>query len=35
MNPMKCPACGSQSFYIEDPEDPYNIFEFDLAEYRL
>jgi Zn finger protein HypA/HybF involved in hydrogenase expression len=29
MNPMKCPACGSQSFHIKDPEDQYDIFEFD------
>ncbi len=29
---MKCPACGSQSFYTRDPEDQYNIFGFDLKE---
>jgi len=27
---MKCPACGSESFYAKDPEDQYNIFDFDL-----
>jgi hypothetical protein len=25
---MKCPDCGSQGFYIKDPEDQYNISEF-------
>jgi hypothetical protein len=29
---MKCPACGSQSFYTKDPEDQYNILELDLKE---
>ena len=32
MTQMKCPACGSQSFYRKDPEDQYNIFEFDLKD---
>jgi hypothetical protein len=32
MVPMKCPDCGSQRFYVKDPEDQYNIFEFDLKE---
>ena len=32
MTQMKCPACGSQSFYTKDPEDQYNIFEFDLKD---
>lgn len=29
---MRGPACGSQSFYTKDPEDQYNIFEFDLKD---
>jgi hypothetical protein len=31
----KCPFCGSQSFYIKDPEDQYEIYEFDLEEGRV
>ena len=27
---MKCPDCGAQEFYVKDPEDQYNITEFDL-----
>lgn len=30
MSKSKCPYCGSQSFYIKDPEDQYEIFDFDL-----
>lgn len=25
-----CPDCGSNSFYVKDPEDQYTISEFDL-----
>jgi hypothetical protein len=32
MAAMKCPDCGSQGFYIKDPEDQYNISEFDVQE---
>jgi hypothetical protein len=32
MTHMKCPACGSQSFYTKDPEDQFHIFEFDLKD---
>ena len=32
MAPMKCPDCGAQRFYVKNPEDQYNIFEFDLQE---
>lgn len=32
MAPMKCPDCGAQSFYLKDPDDQYNIFEFDVGE---
>lgn len=31
MKQMKCPDCGTQSFYVKDPEDQYNISEFSLA----
>ncbi len=30
MAPMECPDCGAQEFYVKDPEDQYNITEFDL-----
>lgn len=32
MTEMKCPDCGCQSFYIKDPEDQYELFEFKLKE---
>ena len=32
MTSMKCPDCGSQGFYVKDPEDQYNISEFDVIE---
>lgn len=32
MASMKCPDCGAQRFYVKDPDDQYNIFEFDLQE---
>lgn len=35
MAPMKCPDCGAQRFYVKDPEDQYNIFEFDLIDGRI
>lgn len=35
MAAMKCPDCGSESFYVKDPEDQYNIFEFDLQEGKI
>lgn len=30
MTEMKCPDCGAQSFYVKDPDDQYELFEFDL-----
>ena len=27
---MKCPKCGSQRFFVKDPEDEYDTHEFDL-----
>ena len=32
MPEKKCPLCGSQSFYVRDPEDDYEIYEFELEE---
>ena len=32
MSETKCPLCGSQRFYVRDPEDEYEIYEFDLDE---
>ena len=32
MAPNKCPDCGCQRFYVKDPEDEYNLFEFDLKD---
>lgn len=28
----KCPVCGAHSFYAKDPEDQYNINEFDVQD---
>ena len=30
MSETKCPLCGSQSFYVQDPEDQFEVYEFDL-----
>ncbi len=30
MKDMKCPDCGAQKFYVKDPDDQYELFEFDL-----
>jgi hypothetical protein len=27
---MKCPFCGCQSFYLKDPEDEYETYDFDV-----
>jgi len=32
MTPMKCPDCGSQDFYVKDPEDQYNICDFSMKD---
>ena len=31
----KCPLCGSSSFFVKDPVDPYEIYEFDLEEGKI
>ena len=35
MAETKCPDCGCQSFYIKDPEDQYELFEFELKEGQI
>jgi hypothetical protein len=35
MSELKCPLCGSNSFYAKDPTDPYEIYEFDLSEGKM
>ncbi|MCP4339764.1 MAG: hypothetical protein GY799_12950 [Desulfobulbaceae bacterium] len=35
MAEMKCPDCGCQSFYVKDPEDQYELFEFELKEGKI
>jgi len=32
---LKCPLCGSHSFYTKDPTDPYEIYEFYLSEGKI
>lgn len=32
---MICPDCGSQEFYVKDPEDQYNISEFELIDGKI
>lgn len=27
---MRCPACGCLSFYVKNPDDEYETYEFDL-----
>lgn len=29
---MKCPDCRSQRFFVKDPEDQYELYEFELKE---
>lgn len=35
MSETKCPLCGSQRFYVRDPEDQYETYEFDLNEGKV
>ena len=32
MEIMKCPTCGSESFYVKDPNDEYEIYVFTCQE---
>ena len=29
---MKCPICGSLNFFVKDPEDEFETFEFELKD---
>jgi len=29
---MKCPLCGCEKFYVKDPDDEYETYEFELRE---
>jgi hypothetical protein len=33
--PIQCPDCRSQHLYVKDPEDQYNIFEFEMEEGKI
>jgi hypothetical protein len=35
MKSMHCPDCGSQRFYIKDPDDPFTLFEFDIQDGKI
>lgn len=28
MDKMKCPTCGSQTFYVKDPDDDHTVYVF-------
>ena len=32
---MKCPVCGSLNFFVKDPDDEYETFEFELKDDTL
>ncbi len=32
---MKCPACGSQSFYVKSPDNKYEMYEFDFVDEEI
>ncbi len=32
---MACPICGSMEFYVKDPEDQYEIYEFEVKNGNL
>ena len=29
---MKCPKCGCEKFYVKDPDDEYEIYEFECPD---
>ena len=29
---MKCPICGCEKFYLKDPDDEYETYEFELSD---
>ncbi len=32
---MKCPLCGSKHFYIKDPDNAYEIYEFEYVDDKI
>lgn len=32
MRESKCPLCGSKSFFVKDPDDEYETYEFELKD---
>ncbi|MBW1987712.1 MAG: hypothetical protein JRI50_10915 [Deltaproteobacteria bacterium] len=32
---MKCPVCGSKSFFVRDPDEEYEVHEFDLQDSKI
>jgi hypothetical protein len=32
---MACPLCGCEHFYVKNPEDEYETFEFDLKAKKI
>ena len=32
MTQSKCPACGCEQFYVKDPDDAYDTFEFECRD---
>ncbi len=35
MTQIQCPDCGANEFYVKDPQDKFNIFEFNLVEDKI
>ena len=32
---VKCPLCGCEKFYIKDPDDEYETYEFELQDGKV
>lgn len=32
MRQSKCPACGCEKFYVKNPDDEYDIYEFECRD---
>ena len=32
---MKCPLCGCKTFYLKDPDDEYETYEFELHDGKV
>ena len=35
MSKQACPLCGSKQFYIKDPEDEYELYEFEYLDGKV